>query len=807
MAHSKKDYVFHQELYEEPLQCNVTEEDDSKVRMRLYISHKVANDANKHGLDECRYAVLNEVKRPSVYEGMDEPYYYDPTTRKLYDNDGDEISFEIITDASVSPCVGKATTPLSSSSSHTTSESEQPSQPKLRLLRGLFKHTPDYGAFYSDSGVAYIDNGEFICRYRQNGCIHTNRFTETDVRARFDEESIAKLEKEIANPTKLQKPPAAAAKPIASPKPHLRAKITEIKAYEQDPHKFTVWYGFGDRRNIRMSIVVTSTDGNVDLPVTAGYVWHDNSRKKFRDFWTQRQSVDQKKNSNNSEVHKQANKPVVIDLCGSENDTEEPQKHPAAVATGKPVAPKSSMPIDSQATRLELDILPTGKVWSLLDGSSKKPSEQVQEEDRTPITNLDETPSLERSSQDVDDILPSEEHTGVSAEDRERLIQIMRGTIVSPHESSLDNHSLDVQAMPGILKVNNESVPSPGGSPTTPPQLPDETFDRMFGNAAKAADEGHLGMREMLNNAAHAIGISPIYSTCIQEFDCGTPTPARQLPRQEVGVVPLPRCKLALQEELRYLDLRQRALSSRQTRVIQMLAKLQARQWKRLHNRIRKLRKQTKRKLAATKILAFLYGRRDRELCQQKAAELAATIKIQAIVRMRRACKLRRQKANERKAAELAATKIQALFLGARDRRWRQHLADELEAAELAAARKIQALLRGASDRQLCQQLAAKQKAAELAAATKIQAVARMQMACKLRQELQEVMEEVRAAEEAERAAKEVERAAKEAAHAAKEAAGAAKRKCMHIMNRDPKRWKCQAAKADNEAKRKFGAI
>ena len=260
-------------------------------------------------------------------------------------------------------------------------------------------------------------------------------------------------------------------------------------------------------------------------------------------------------------------------------------------------------------------------------------------------------------------------------------------------------------AQPGILRDNDETGRSPGGSPTTPRCPSDKALDYMLGHARKAAEHCNVGAINALNTIAIEAGMEPIYPT--HKFDFGTPT---ELPRQEVG------------------DMSSKELQERLD--------------------------------AVEKNKALLQG------ALHESEEEAARLK---------------EEVDERNVKQEAAKKIQALFLGARDRRWRQHLADEQKAAELAAATNIQALFRGASDRKLRQQ-----KAAELAATIKIQAVARRRLACKFCQELQEVMEEV---------------------HAAEEAARAARRRRMEIMNREPKRRKFQAPKADSKAKRQFDDI
>ena len=468
MAHPKEDYVFHQGLYGEPRRCILTEEDGSKVLMDLYISHEVVSGANKPGLAKCHYAVLNEVERPEVYEGMDKPYYYDPTTRKLYDSDGDVIHFEIITDASVSPCVGKATTPLSSPSSHTTSESEseeseQPEEPRYTLVPGIFKPTAKYPAVHSTTGVVAIGDGKFRCRFRKtpNGCLNTGSYTEEAFKAQFDLNSITKLKKEKAHPTILQKLPAAAAKPIASSEPHA------------------------------------------------------------------------KKNSNIPEFPEQAKEPDVIDLC--ESDGEEDQaKPPAPAATGKrPASPQPEKePVSKRPGRKAADVArkphiierrvnitnsPQGSnsdfLNELLGGPDHllrdKPSENPSPSHTPVCVDFGQTPAFERSPPYVEDIYPLELQMGVPAEDRARLMQAMRSTFKSPPESSLDNHSLHVQAMPGIQTDNDEPVRSSDGT-----------------------DAGDPRMREALNNSAHVAGKRPIYSTCTHTFEFGTPT---ELPRQEVG--------------------------------------------------------------------------------------------------------------------------------------------------------------------------------------------------------------------------------------------------------------------------------
>lgn len=623
----------------------MTEEDGSKLLMDLYISHKVVSGANKPGLAKWQSAVLNEVERPEVYEGMDKPYYYDPTTRKLYDNDGDEIPFEIITDASVSPCIGKATTPLSSPSSHTTpesesEESEQPKKPRYTLVPGLFKPTPEYPAFQSTTGVVAIGDGKFRCRFRKtpNGCLNTGSYTEEAFRAQFDLNSIAKLEKEKAHPTILQKLPAAAANPIASPEPH--AKITKIEAHEQDPHKFTVWYGVEDRRKLKMSIVVTSTDGNIDLPVIVGSVWHDDSREKFREFWTQHQSVE-KKNSNIPEFPEQAEKPDVIDLCESDGE-EDPQKplasplHDPRAAAKSPASPAIHAAdglVDKHAGRSGRDRstgLSRCGLWNILN---VQPTQHnvIQPGDSTSNNDIGQSPELDEPSKCTtnpnnfgpDPADGSPKHYGLSLDSKQVLHAFGRdgrfkvitcpdlvnddysngtpissirvfirvsddedgktrlltfGTIrrmnkdgladffkhwltkncckelvdaywaLSEHvDSDIEDQSTrsgyygdidetrsplaeSFSAQPGILRENNETGRSPGGSPTTPRCPSDKALDYMLDNAFKAAEQCNVGAINALNTIAIEARLKPIYPT--HKFDFGTPT---ELPRQEVG--------------------------------------------------------------------------------------------------------------------------------------------------------------------------------------------------------------------------------------------------------------------------------
>lgn len=165
-------------------------------------------------------------------------------------------------------------------------------------------------------------DAKYNCVYRaKNGGTRKRQpFLESEFEEKFGQQGVELLEAFKKKQQGAHKKHTAA-KPIASPEPHLRAKIIEIEAHEQDPDEFTVWYEFEDRRRLKMSTIVTSTDGNIDLPLLVDYVWDDNSRKKFREFWTE---------------HKQANKPAVIEICESENDTEEPQKHPASPDSNTP---------------------------------------------------------------------------------------------------------------------------------------------------------------------------------------------------------------------------------------------------------------------------------------------------------------------------------------------------------------------------------------------------------------------------------------------------------------------------------------
>ena len=295
------------------------------------------------------------------------------------------------------------TTPESESEESESEESEQPEEPLYTLVPGRFKPTARYLAFHSITGLVAIGDGKFQCRFRKtpNGCLNTGSYTEECIRAKFDLNSIAKLEKEKAHPTILQNPPAAAAKPIASPEPH--AKIIEIEAHEQDPHKFTVWYGVEDQHTHRMSIVVKSTDGDIDLPVIVGYVWDDHSREKFREFWTQHQSVE-KKNPNIPKVPEQAKKPEVINLCESDGE-EDSQKPPAPAATAKrPASPQpeeepvSKRPgrkaADEQSGRDRSTGLSSGREWSLF-GSQPTQPDVIQPGDSTSNNDIGQSPELD----------------------------------------------------------------------------------------------------------------------------------------------------------------------------------------------------------------------------------------------------------------------------------------------------------------------------------------------------------------------------------------------------------------------------
>lgn len=207
------------------------------------------------------------------------------------------------------------------------------------------------------------------------------------------------------------------------------------------------------------------------------------------------------------------------------------------------------------------------------------------------------------------------------------------------NEDSSASSDETFSAKPGIHKGEDETVRSAHGSPTTPLHIPDETLDRWIHNADKAADAGDPRMREAINNIADAGGRSPIYST-------------PQLPRQEVGVVPLPSCKSAEMEvQPVSLTAQRNNINRLEHKLKQMKMKL-AEDWNAMDERAANISQaqesevikgqQQAKQEAATQIWAFLYGIRDRRRCQHlvdelEAAELAATIKIQAVARMRMA--------------------------------------------------------------------------------------------------------------------------------------------------------------------------
>jgi len=567
-----------------------------------------------------------------------------------------------------------------------------------------------------------------------------------------------------------QEPPAAAAKPIASPEPHLHATITDIEAHKGHCHNFTVRYQLQDQPNVNGNAIVTSTDGNFHLPLTGGYVWDDDSRENFRKCWETQNPIDLTLDSpdpentalpnsrtlleiqhdgnvtsdgkiqfvlrftySNHPIDEQPYSTIVLMSSGNLSDMEDPEdatcpwtkeSHDMFRAAWKNVQDQAKPPTPSvdevpsaQADTITLAPCPNGEP---LDGSDS-PCEAPSHCNSTPVP-LTNSQSMGATKQDafVDGLLGPGHR--------------LRGTpLQSPSGSQTPvNHSFDRTPL-----VDDRSYESRGESRGDPSPIGRRTpsFDRRdeFGPEFQSRPNSpyHCSAQPGIHNGNDEKegkpGDSPTTprSPCNEQLDdiidCildngvkaadGGKPEARQAINKiaDAGGIAHPylACDFHNAAEMEGQPL---SLTAQRNNINRLENKL-----KQMENKL----KQMKRKLAE-----------DWNAMDERAAKIS---KAQESKVMK----------GQQQAKQEATTQILAFFRGRQDRKWRNHLAYELKVAELVAAQNIQAFVRGASGRQLCQQLARKAALMRLANERRQEADKAEREAKRLRQEADEALSEL----------------------------------------------------------------